>query len=302
MAKYSPSAIRNASLASFIRVLTGRELITAPGNARSAGRAATCAWMVAVARSSSKVASRAVHGPNGISFRTVTSGRSRSTNRVKVSHASVSGESSSGIWQIAIFIRVRSPDVNPLRGCQIQRIPRLDIERLIPCIEVANRGDAITFRRVIAGGNLLAQSVVAVLAAPGAREADEELAILLPDEGLVIHLVAERSMIGVKRRGKAREVGDILDQRACAIDRQVGKRGVARELSHERGGGGLVAGHVECRPPAKFSTGGIVVGAERVDEVTHFVRDDRTDGAVVHGVGGRWIVLGRLQERRGEVV
>ena len=52
----SPSASRNASLASLLARRTGRELMTAAGNAASAARADSCAWMLAIASASSKCA------------------------------------------------------------------------------------------------------------------------------------------------------------------------------------------------------------------------------------------------------
>src|SRR5688572_17664023 len=172
--------------------------------------------MLSAARYGSKAASRAIQGPKGISFSTVRSGRARSTRRANRSHARLSCDMASGNWQMAMCIA--SPDANTVPWREIQRLPGQDVEGLVPGVEVSHRGNAKAFRCVI-GGDLFGQGVVAIPAAPGSREADEELPVLLPHVLRIAHPAAQRLAVRVERGRQSRQVGDVLDQSEPAVDR-----------------------------------------------------------------------------------
>src|SRR5450755_2921178 len=63
------------------------------------------------------------------------------------------------------------------------------------------------FSGAIVARDLPPQGILAYLAAPAARECDEELPILLPDIFLVVHFVAERATVGVECDRQAAEIG-----------------------------------------------------------------------------------------------
>ena len=120
------------------RVRTGRELTTAPGNAASAVSAASCASMLTVARRLIERCSRAHPRPERHLVQQRDVGPFPLDAPRESASRRVSGDSSSGSWHIAIF----RPDANPRLRLEIQLLPRSNIERLVPCVEVANRGDA----------------------------------------------------------------------------------------------------------------------------------------------------------------
>src|SRR6185295_5557851 len=136
---------------------------------------------------------------------------------------------------------------------EVQGLAWSHVERVIPGVEVANGRNSKVFRSVTVGGDLGAQRFLPRLAAPRAREADEELAVQLFHVLRVAGLAAERMPIGVERSGEAAEIGYILDQRLLAVDRCVGKRAVVGELLHERSGCRFVAGHVFRCPPMSLA-------------------------------------------------
>src|SRR3954471_23349598 len=134
--------------------------------------------MLCAARYSSKESSRGTQGPNGISFSRMMSGCVRSTRRTNRAHARLSGARPSGNWQMAMLAL---PDTDARLRLEVQLLSGRHVEGFVPRVQVTDRGDAELFGRVI-GGCLLAQALVAVVAAPGARETEEELAILLAPE------------------------------------------------------------------------------------------------------------------------
>src|SRR6185295_19743913 len=145
---------------------------------------------------SSNSASRAAHGPNGISLSSTRSGFVRSMRCANRVHGRPSCDSPSGNWQMATFIEL--PDTDAILRLEIQLLPGLHVEGFVPRVEVADGRDAKSLGRVI-GGGLFAQPFVGVEAAPGAREAREELAILLAHVFRVVDAAAERQSIGVER-------------------------------------------------------------------------------------------------------
>src|ERR1700740_1942440 len=77
----------------------------------------------------------------------------------------------------SIFIRARRPDLpyaHPVRGREVELLARLDVERLVPRIEVAYRIGAILRRRVTVDDDPLAQRRLADLLPPALPEAEEE--------------------------------------------------------------------------------------------------------------------------------
>src|SRR5689334_9132776 len=103
--------------------------------------------MLSAARYSSKVSAREVHGPKGISFSRMTSGCMRSTRRTNLAQGRLSCVSSSGNWQMAMFMALPDPDPRP--RIEIQLLPRCHVEGLVPGVEVADRRDAEAFRHVV---------------------------------------------------------------------------------------------------------------------------------------------------------
>ena len=134
-----------------------------------------------------------------------------------------------------------------------------------------------------------AHRVLATDHTPTPCEADEELAILAG---------TRRRAIGIEGRGQACHVRDVLDERLLPIDRHVGERPIGGELLDERPRGRFVLLLVLGAPPVSRGTRRVVVGAERIDEVTHFVAEDRPDGAIGRSIRGFRIELQRLQLRR----
>src|SRR5690349_6790373 len=165
------------------------------------------------------------------------SGCMRSTRRAKRVHGRLSCASPSGSWQMAMFME--SPDTHACPWVEIQLLAGSHVERLVPRVEVAHRGDAKAFGRVI-GGRLLAQRVVAVLAAPGVCETQEEVPILLADVTLVLHAVAQGQAIGIECGVQAGEIGGVLDQHELAVEVFARGNRVVRVLRYQRRGGGLV--------------------------------------------------------------
>src|SRR3546814_344069 len=66
------------------------------------------------------------------------------------------------------------PDANAFFGRQVERIAFLDVERLVPGVEIAHRQRPVHARRVAVGRELLAQRRVARLGRPGLGIGDEE--------------------------------------------------------------------------------------------------------------------------------
>src|SRR3954471_6537094 len=241
--------------------------MTAPGSSRSACNACACASMLSAARYSSKHSSRETHGPKGISFSRMMSGRARSTRRTKRVHGKLSCARPSGNWQMAMLVGL--PDTDPRPGLEVQLLFRSHVEGCVPRVQVAHRGDAKLLRGMV-GGRLLAQAVIEIAAAPGTRGADEELAILLAHVGVVPGPLAQRLPVRIERGAQACEVGHVFDPRELAVEMLAGRNRVVRVLPFQSRAGRFVAGKVLGSPPADLGAGQVVVRAERVDEVAEF--------------------------------
>ena len=142
------------------------------------------------------------------------------------------------------------PDPHPRLGLEVEPLPRPHVERVVPCIDVADGGDAVALRGVAVRGELGAQRLLATLAAPASREPDEELPVLLPDVCLVGGFGAEGSAVGVEGRGKAGQVGNVLGLGQLAVDGQVGKRVIAGDLTAPAG---RRQSGTACCPPGSTS-------------------------------------------------
>ena len=112
--------------------------------------------------------------------------------------------------------------MNTCFGFEIQPVARTHAKRVVPRIEVANGRNAVVFRSVVVG-HLRAQPVVTVLGAPGARETDEELPVLLPQPLRVFGPGPEREAVCVESGFEAGEVGYIFDQRLLPSIERPGK-------------------------------------------------------------------------------
>src|SRR3546814_8909310 len=95
------------------------------------------------------------------------------------------------------MLRGSTPDANALFGRQVERVAFLDVERLVPRIEVAHRQRPVHARRVAVGRNLLAQRRVARLRRPGLGISNEETLVAREAVDYRRLLAAQRRAIGV---------------------------------------------------------------------------------------------------------
>ena len=131
------------------------------------------------------------------------------------------------------------------------------------------------------GHHLLAQRSFARLVAPVLSEGNEEL--LIAGESIVhwSGLALERCAVAVIRSGDAGYVRDVFCKRLPAVDVHIRKRLIGVVLRGELCGGGFEVGEVGGRPPVADATLGVERRTFRVEGVTDFVADDRTDRSIV---------------------
>src|SRR5690348_1505330 len=107
------------------------------------------------------------------------------------------------------------PDVDPLIGRQVQLVARLDVECLVPGVDVPNDAvDPILARAVLVRDDLLPLSVLAILLLPRLGVSDEEALVA----GQAVdhrRLAVLRFVLLVRGIGvlDARQVADIFAQR-----------------------------------------------------------------------------------------
>ncbi len=172
--------------------------------------------------------------------------------RANLLHASVSCASPSR--QLADRDLHALPDSHARLGSRYSACPGRHVERVVPCIQVAHRGDAIASPGRDRSPSARAGASSLYLAAPGAREADEELAILLPHVLRVVRAAAQCPTVGVEGRGRGPARSATFSTSVCLPSTCRPERDVARELMHQWRRGSLVAGHVRGRPPAGLAT------------------------------------------------
>src|SRR5690348_9411114 len=118
------------------------------------------------------------------------------------------------------------PDVDPLIGRQVQLVARLDVEGLVPGVDVPNDAvDPILARAVLVRDDLLPLGILAVLLLPRLGVSDEEA--LIAGEPLDHRRLAVLRRILLVRgisRFDARQVADILAQRQLSVHVQIGER------------------------------------------------------------------------------
>src|SRR5947209_1415922 len=109
------------------------------------------------------------------------------------------------------------PDLHPLVGREIELLPRLDVERRVPGVDVAHGNCAELIRRVRVGQHLLAERFGARLGGPALRESKEEALVAgqAPDHRR--GLAAERVPVRLISGAETRDIGDILVDCQLAI-------------------------------------------------------------------------------------
>src|SRR5512143_659308 len=116
-------------------------------------------------------------------------------------HATARAAGSWGSSQTVIrIVRRALPHPDPRGGLEVQVLSRPHVECLVPRIQIPHRVDPVVLRRVIAGGGLGAQGVLADPDPPAARPRDEELPVLLPDQRRVAVAASEREPVRLERR------------------------------------------------------------------------------------------------------
>src|SRR5579884_694785 len=118
------------------------------------------------------------------------------------------------------------PDVDPLVRREIQLVARLDVERLVPGVDIPNDAvHPILARAVLVGDDLLALGVLALLLLPGLGPGDEE-ALIAGQSVDHRRLPVLGDVFLVRRIGRldARQVADVLAQSQLAVQMQIGPR------------------------------------------------------------------------------
>ena len=95
----------------------------------------------------------------------------------------------------------------------------------------------------------LSSSVVAILAAPDLRPAEEEALVAGEAVDLRRGLAAERQLVGLERHRHAGQVADVLAERELAVQMAAVEHGVAGELLRQLAGALLELRAVVGRPP-----------------------------------------------------
>src|SRR3546814_1341451 len=103
-------------------------------------------------------------------------------------------------------------DPYALLGREVHLLAGFDVERLVPGIEITHRRGALLAGRVRIGEELRAERRLAIFGAPHLRPALVEALVAgrAVDHGR--RLAAQRTMIGVERHRKAREIGDVRSE------------------------------------------------------------------------------------------
>src|SRR5690606_31463921 len=76
--------------------------------------------------------------------------------------------------QMTLFLSGASPDANAVLGRQIELLVRLDVIGLIPRVKVARDPSPLNRRRMRIGRDALRQILLAIVAPPHLRPAEEE--------------------------------------------------------------------------------------------------------------------------------
>src|SRR3546814_14318734 len=106
-----------------------------------------------------------------------------------------------------------SPDADAVFRRQIQRLARLYLEGLIPRVKIARDPSPLDRRRMRIGGDALRQILLAIVAPPHLRPAEDEAPV---DGRYVVHrrsLTAPRPLQGVISDVQHREAGDTIAPR-----------------------------------------------------------------------------------------
>src|SRR5438876_1681778 len=194
------------------------------------------------------------------------------------------------------LIPMASPHADAVRRRQVEGLAGLDVEGLVPVVEVAHGVRAVLVGRVAVAEDLLAQGRLARLRPPRLREADEELLVAGKRLDERRRLAAQGQPVRVVGRGQPRHVGDVLAEGLLPVHRDVGERLVGVELLHQPRRGGLEVGPVLVRPPVLEAAGIVEQGARVVEAVADLVADDGADRAVVHDHRPPGIEIRRLQD------
>src|SRR5205085_11514838 len=184
----------------------------------------------------------------------------------------------------------KSPDVNALLRRQIELVARLDVERLVPGVDVPDDAvHAILARAVLIGDDLLTLGIFTLLFLPRLGVGNEEALITcqaVNDRRFAV-LGGVLLVRGIGRLD-TRQVADILAERQLAVDREIRERLEAIVLRHERIGLRCEGFGRLGRPPVPKLSNRIELATLVVESMAHFMADDSADRAIIgRGVGVR---------------
>ena len=138
---------------------------------------------------------------------TIVSMETRSTRRAQPSQAAP-----------ALYGRFL-PDPDALFGRQVHLVARLDVEGLVPFIEVPDHAeDPVHARRVRPGLQLAAQRRLAELGAPDLGPGHEEALITGKAVDHRGFLAAERQLVSAVGQAQAADIADVFTQGKPAVD------------------------------------------------------------------------------------
>jgi hypothetical protein len=105
----------------------------------------------------------------------------------------------------------------------VKLIARFYIEGRIPRVDVANDAvDAELARRMGVAHHLLADRIVAQLAAPGLCPAKEDALVAGQSINERRRLAVQRRVIGIERQREPAQIGDVFAHRQCAVHMHIG--------------------------------------------------------------------------------
>ena len=173
--------------------------------------------------------------------------------------------------------------MDALIGRQVHLVAGLDVERLVPSVDVADDAvDPILRRAVLVGQQLGTQGAFALLGLPAVAVGDEEALVAgeaVDDRRLA--MLGDIFAIGRVGDFEAAEIAEVLAERELSLDVDPGNRLIAVVLGYQLVGMRGVQLRGGRAPPVGELAVSVELAALVVEAVPDFMSDRRADAAVV---------------------